>query len=177
MKTFIHYRQLDAMDCGPTCLRMVTKHHGKNFSLQKLRASSRITREGVSLLGISEAAENIGMRTMGVRISFEQLITEAPLPCVEHWSQNHFVVLHKVSRKGGKNILHVADPAESLITYSEEEFKKQWLSTQTEGEEKGIALLIEPSPDFYTQKEDEIDKSSFKFLVSYLRPYKKYIGQ
>ena len=177
MKTFPHYRQLDAMDCGPTCLRMVTKHHGKNFSLQKLRASSRITREGVSLLGISEAAENIGMRTMGVRISFEQLITEAPLPCVVHWSQNHFVVLHKVSRKGGKTILHVADPAESLITYTEEEFKKQWLSTQTEGEEKGIALLIEPSPDFYKQKEDEIDKSSFKFLFSYLRPYKKYIGQ
>jgi len=177
MPTFPHYRQLDAMDCGPTCLRMVTKHYGKNFSLQKLRASSRITREGVSLLGISEAAEHVGMRTMGVRISFEQLTTEAPLPCIVHWKQNHFVVLHKVERKRNEISLQVADPAESLLTYTEKEFKQHWLSTQSAGEEKGIALLLEPSPDFYAQKEDKDDKGSFLFLFSYLRPYKKLIVQ
>ena len=91
MQKFPHYTQLDAMDCGPTCLRIVAKHHGKTYSLQNLREKSRITREGVSLLGISDAAEAIGMRTIGVSITFEQLAEEANLPCIVHWGQNHFV--------------------------------------------------------------------------------------
>ena len=81
---FPHYTQLDAMDCGPSCLRIIAKHYGKNYSLQNLREKSRITREGVSLLGISDAAEAIGMRTIGVSITFEQLKNEANLPCIVH---------------------------------------------------------------------------------------------
>ena len=94
-KTFPYYHQIDAMDCGPTCLRMVAKHYGKHYSLETLRQKSFIGREGVSLLGISTAAESIGFRTIGVHISFEQLV-EAPLPCIVHWKQNHFVVVYKI---------------------------------------------------------------------------------
>jgi len=93
MKKFPHYFQLDAMDCGPTCLRMVAKYYGKNYTLDNLRQKSHITREGVSLIGTSEAAESIGFRTMGVKISFEKLVEEVPLPCIAHWKQNHFVVI------------------------------------------------------------------------------------
>ena len=99
MKKFPHYRQLDVMDCGPTCLRMVAKYYGKSYTLQTLREKSFITREGVSMLGISDAAEAIGFRTTGVRITLNQLRDEIPLPCILHWNQNHFVVLYDVKRK------------------------------------------------------------------------------
>ncbi|GAB4031893.1 hypothetical protein GCM10028809_28900 [Spirosoma gilvum] len=94
MSLFPHYTQLDQMDCGPTCLRMVAKQYGRTFTTQSLREKAQIGKEGVSLLGISEAAEAIGFRTMGVRVSFEKLASEAPLPCIVHWDQNHFVVVY-----------------------------------------------------------------------------------
>ncbi len=179
IKKFPHYRQLDAMDCGPTCLRMVAKHYGKSYTVQNLREKSNITRAGVSLLGISDAAEAIGMRSMGVKISFEQLVKEAPLPCVVHWSQNHFVVVYKIKnhKNDKKIIIYVADPAHGLVKYTKQEFIKNWQSTQSDGEGKGIALLLEPTPDFYAQKGDKQNKASFKFLFSYLNPYKKFIAQ
>ena len=96
MPKFPFYAQPDQMDCGPTCLRMVAKYHGKNYSIQNLREKTQISREGVSLLGIAEAAEAIGMRSLAVKISLETLITEVPLPCVVHWEQNHFVVVCEV---------------------------------------------------------------------------------
>ncbi len=104
-KSFPFYKQLDKMDCGATCLRMIAKYYGKNYSLETLRQKTSISREGVSLLGISEAAEQIGFRTTGVHISFEKL-TEAPLPCIVHWKQNHFVVVYdvKVDRKTSRRV-------------------------------------------------------------------------
>ena len=96
MASFPFFKQHDAMDCGPTCLRMVAKHYGKNYTLQSLREKSSISREGVSLLGISDAAESIGMRTMGVSINIGQLKKEAPLPIIAHWKQDHFVVVYKI---------------------------------------------------------------------------------
>ena len=101
---FPHYTQLDSMDCGPTCLRMIAKHYGRSYTIQNLREKSFITREGVSMLGISDAAESIGMATQGVRITIEQLIEDVPLPCILHWNQNHFVVLYKVKRERGWRI-------------------------------------------------------------------------
>ena len=98
IKPFPHYTQLDSMDCGPTCLRMIAKHYGRSYTIQNLREKSFITREGVSMLGISDAAESIGMATQGVRITVEQLIEDVPLPCILHWNQNHFVVLYKINR-------------------------------------------------------------------------------
>ena len=100
LKSFHHYCQLDAMDCGPTCLRMIAKYYGRNYTLQSLREKSFITREGFSMQGISEAAESIGFRTTGVKITLEQLIKEAPLPCILHWNQSHFVVLYDIKKKG-----------------------------------------------------------------------------
>ena len=97
------YKQLDSMDCGPSCLRMIAKYYGKSYNLQSLRTRSFITRSGVSMLGISEAAESIGFRTRGYRLTWEQLRDEVPLPCIVHWNQRHFVVGYKVKkRKAGR---------------------------------------------------------------------------
>src|SRR3954453_10995950 len=118
MQFFKHYRQHDIMDCGPTCLRMVAKHYKRDIPLQYLRDKTQIGKEGVNLLGISEAAEAIGLRTQAVKINFNTLINDAKLPCILHWDQNHFVLLYKIKNKK----LHVANPAKGLITYTQEEF-------------------------------------------------------
>jgi ATP-binding cassette subfamily B protein len=103
MRSFPHYLQTDVMDCGPTCLRMVAKHYGRSYTLQYLREKSFITRAGVSMLGISDAAESIGFRTVGVKMSFEKLASDAPLPCIVHWKQNHFVVVYEITEKSSWN--------------------------------------------------------------------------
>lgn len=181
-KTFPYYHQLDAMDCGPTCLRMVAKHYGKHYSLETLRQKSFIGREGVSLLGISTAAESIGFRTIGVHISFEQLC-EAPLPCIVHWKQNHFVVVYDIDVKThGRasqpdGTVYVADPAQGHIKFTVQEFLSGWLSTKTEGQDEGVALLLEPTPDFYAAEDEKPDKTKLRFVLQYLKPYKKLIVQ
>ncbi len=193
-KRFPYYHQLDAMDCGPTCLRMVAKHYGKHYSLETLRQKSFIGREGVSMLGISTAAESIGFRTIGVHISFQQLC-EAPLPCIVHWKQNHFVVVYDIKiRKnrerhvvGANNhsplrtpcdgTVYVADPAQGLVKFTVQEFLSGWLSTKTEGQDEGVALLLEPTPDFYNAEGEKQDKTKLSFVLQYLRPYKKLIVQ
>lgn len=175
---FPFYKQLDAMDCGPSCLRMIAKHYGKTYSLQNLRDKSYITREGVSMLGISDAAESIGFRSMGVRITFDQLLSEAPLPCVAHWKQIHFIVVYNIKKqRNGKIFVQVADPARGLIKFTKEEFLSGWANTKEGGEEKGLCLLLEATPDFYKAEDEKLNKSGFKFLFSYLRPYKKIIVQ
>ena len=193
-KNFPFYHQLDAMDCGPTCLRMVAKHYGKHYSLETLRRKSFIGREGVSMLGISTAAESIGFRTIGVHISFEQL-AEAPMPCIVHWKQNHFVVVYdiKIRKNRGNPVVetrhgtslqippegtvYVADPAQGLIKFTVQEFLSGWLSTKTEGQDEGVALLLEPTPDFYNAEDEKQDKTKLSFVLQYLRPYKKLIVQ
>lgn len=166
------------MDCGPTCLRMIAKHYGRTYSLQTLREKSFITREGVSLLGISDAAESIGFRTMGVKITFKQLVNDVPLPCILHWNQNHFVVLYRIVETQRIVSLHIADPAGSKNVFTEEEFKKCWLSGSSNGEQVGSALLLEPTPAFY-ENDDENEKSSrnLGFFLRYLFPYKKQLIQ
>lgn len=176
---FPFYKQHDAMDCGPTCLRMIARHYGRSYSLEFLRNQAFLTRQGVSLLGISEAAERIGFRTMGVRISFKQLC-ESPQPCIVHWRQNHFVVVHKIKVKKGnekEGFVYVADPGHGLVKYKVSEFLDGWLSTKKEDEERGIALLLEPSPDFYKQEGEKMDKTRFSFILKYLKPYQKLIIQ
>ena len=102
--------QLDIMDCGPACLQMVAKFYGRGYSLQSLRERCHITREGVSLLGISDAAESIGFRTTGVKITWEQLRDEMPMPCIVHWNQRHFVVVYGVVKRRKGTVVRVADP-------------------------------------------------------------------
>ncbi len=178
MKKFSEYKQLDAMDCGPTCLRMVAKHYGKSYTLQALRQKSHITREGVSMLGISDAAEAIGFRNRGYRLSWEQLRDEVPLPCIVHWNQRHFIVVYDIKKNKKKGAtVKVADPAAGLLEYTEEEFKKCWLSTETDGVDEGVALLLEPAPEFYDTDDGEKHKFNFSRLLGYIKPYSKFIGQ
>jgi len=160
------------MDCGPSCIRMIAAFYGKSYSLQKLRQLAHITREGVSLLGLSEAAEAIGFRTIGARITFEQLM-EAPKPCVVHWDQEHFVVVYQL-RKGK---VYVADPAFGLVEYSETEFKKHWLATVRHGEQKGICLMFDPTPKFFELEGEAINRGNFSFLLKYLKPHRKLVAQ
>lgn len=139
---FPHYLQLDKMDCGPSCLRMIAKYYGKHYTLQTLRQRCFLTREGVSMLGISDAAETIGFRTQGVRITLKQLAEEVQLPCILHWNQSHFVVCYKIKRtEKGSYLFYIADPASKLVCYNQIEFEKCWIST-SKGEGKGLALLF-----------------------------------
>lgn len=179
MKSFPHYLQLDSMDCGPACLRMIAKYYGKNYSLQTLRDRSFITREGVSMLGVSDAAESIGFRTMGVRISLNKLHEDMPLPCILHWNQNHFVVCYDIRKKKDGYYYYIADPASQLVTYTEQEMRKCWLVTKADGEEKGMALSLDPSPKFYSE-DDETGKkkgNGLGYFFKYLFPYKKELIQ
>ena len=233
MTKFPHYTQLDQMDCGPTCLRMVAKHFGRSLSAQSLREKAQIGKEGVSLLGIAEAAEAIGFRTMGIKLTFEKLASEAPLPCIVHWNQNHFVVVYALkgtgsgwmSRiKGGRNAptpidrfaqplppltsfemrdgqmvvppefqhllttppttrlhrsgtVYVADPGSGLLTYTADEFCQHWLSAQTDGQEEGVALLLEPTPAFHEQDDDVTSSYGFGRVLGYLWQYKRLLVQ
>ena len=173
-------RQQDAMDCGPACLAMVAEHYGLHPDRDQLRQLCDLSTEGVSLLGISKAAEEIGFKTVGGRLSFETLANEAPLPCIVHWNQNHFVVVYKIKRRRkGHYTVYVADPGKGLVTYTKEEFCEHWVSTKTNGEEKGIALLLEPTEQFYTQKDAKavLTQNRLKFLWSYLKKYKRFFTQ
>lgn len=165
--------QHDAMQCGVACLQMVCRYHGRDVSLSELGQICCPTNEGISLLGISEAAEYLGFQTISGRTSIDEL-TDVPLPCILHWNQNHFVVLYKIKR----NRYYIADPAKGKIRYSKQEFACHWISTQSEGKEKGVAIFLEPTPQFYEQK-DVVNqkKRSFHFLLGYVRMYGKYFFQ
>ncbi|WP_293669340.1 peptidase domain-containing ABC transporter [uncultured Parabacteroides sp.] len=177
--SFPRYRQLDSMDCGPTCLRMIAKYYGGSYSMQFLRERAYISREGVSMEGIINAAESIGFRTLGVRITVTQLIDECPLPCILHWNKNHFVVCHKIEKKKGINLFHIADPGTlTPVIYTEEEFSRCWINTEVGGKEAGLALLLEPSPEFYKMSKGHADsKQRLSFFFKYLTPYKKELFQ
>jgi len=165
------------MDCGPTCLRMVAMQYGRSIPLQEIREKAQIGKEGVNLLGISEAAESIGFRTQSLRITYDSLVRDAKLPAILYWDQNHFVVLYKAK----KHKLFIADPAKGLITYSPQEFKNKWISDKSETGEEGISLLLEPTPVFYERGNDPEEKEKaglhFRNIFSYVRPYKKLVAQ
>lgn len=179
MSTFPHCKQLDKMDCGPACLRMIAKFYGKNYSLQTLREHSYISRDGVSLMGLSDAAESIGFRTIGLRITLEQLEKDVPLPCILYWNQNHFVVCYGVKKRGDRYYFQIADPANSLLIYSEEEIKRCWLSAKSGTREVGIALVIELGTRFYEFGDESEGEQGHKlsFFIRYLTPYKKQLLQ
>jgi ATP-binding cassette subfamily B protein len=121
MPAFPFYPQHDSMDCGPTCIRMAAKYYGRQINIEALRQNAQISKEGVSLLGIAEAAEKVGFNTKGVMLSYNELVKEIKLPAILHWGQNHFVV----ATPGAKsNKIKIADPAKGLITYTKEEFCK-----------------------------------------------------
>lgn len=163
------------MQCGVACLQMICRYFGKKYSAKGLSRICAATAEGVSLLGITDAANILGLSSECQRTTIEHL-KKIWHPAILHWNQNHFVVLYKV--KNGKTF-YIADPGKGLVRYNLEEFKKHWISTQSGGEEKGIAMFLEPTPAFYEKKIDEEHKEerSFKFLFGYIKQYRKYFGQ
>ncbi len=172
--------QQDAMDCGPSCLAMICSYYGQQISCKQLRKICSLGKTGVSILGISKAAEIIGLKTVGGRLSFDTLAIEVPLPCIVHWNQNHFVVVYKIKKHHkGRYSVNVADPGKGLVTYTQKEFCEHWVSTKTGGEEKGIALLLEPTEQFYTQKDTKNvpTQNRVKFLWGYLNKYKRFFTQ
>ena len=177
IKGFPHYQQLDEMDCGSTSLRMIAKYYGKEYSAEMLRNHCHITRNGVSMLGISEAAEYLGFRTLGVKITMEQLVHDASLPCILHWNQNHFVVCYKVKKnRSGRYRFYISDPASQKLCYTEEEFMRCWLSTSVQGRDCGMALLMVPGVNFGKRKEEcESHRQSLGFFFKYLKPYRRQV--
>ncbi len=165
------------MDCGPTCLRMVAAHYGRYYSLQYLREASYIDREGVSLRGLSEAADTIGLESLAVSIPLERVegkkaaLENIPLPCVAHWNQNHFVVVYAINAR----YVYVADPGLGKIRYDRETFKRHWYGKPGEG----IALVLATTPRFYERQEhgDNNIRPGLGYLLTYLHPYRRLIAQ
>ncbi|WP_127139049.1 peptidase domain-containing ABC transporter [Flagellimonas oceanensis] len=172
-KSFPFYKQLDQMDCGPTCLRMISKYYGRLYPANFLRQKSNITRDGVSMAGIAEAAEKIGFHTLAVALDFETLKNEVPLPCIAYWRQRHFVVIYKIT----KNKVFIADPGHGFLEYSKVDFLKGWIGKNADDDSEGYLLLIEPTPKFYEFGEDEKTNYGFRFLTKYFIPYRKYLFQ
>ena len=174
MKSFPHYRQRDNKDCGPTCLKIIAKYYKKTVSIQQLRRISETTRAGSSFLGLSEASEQLGFRSLGVKIDIEKL-KKAPLPCVLHWNKNHYVVLYKIK----KNIYYISDPAHGLLKYTQQEFLKHWIGNNAdENTEEGIVLLLEPTPKLNDNNFDKEEKLlGFSFLSKYVFRYKRLLWQ
>lgn len=176
MKSFPFFRQLEQMDCGPTCLLMISKYYGKSLSIQTIRNKSYISKDGVTLLNLSNAAEEIGFRTMGVVVSLSQLLEERPLPCIVHFRKNHFIIIHKIDKK----FVYIADPAYGLTKLKHIDFAKGWGEPYNDDIQisatKGVALLLETSPKFYEQ-ENEKSNLSLNFLWSYFFKFKRLFLQ
>uniref|UniRef100_UPI004027B477 peptidase domain-containing ABC transporter n=1 Tax=Candidatus Cryptobacteroides bacterium TaxID=3085639 RepID=UPI004027B477 len=172
MSKFRPYLQRDSMDCGPTCLRMVAKYYGCDFSPEVLRDKCSINREGVSLLGISDAAESIGFRTMGVKVGWDQLCSDVPFPCLVHWNQHHFIVIYEIVKKRNNYVVKIADPAHGLLSYNREEFIRYWLD---QDRDLGVALLLEPTPRLFSDHKIIEQKIGFRFVFTYLYPYRTCI--
>lgn len=164
--------QHDSMQCGIACLQMICKHFGREYSLDFLSKLCFATNEGVSLLGIDDAANKLGLKTLCVKASMDEL-DKISLPAILHWNQKHFVVLYKI-KKGRK--YYIADPGKGLTTHTNKEMQEHWLSTNS----KGVAMMLEPTPHFYDTKNasgvGEKEIHSFRFLYGYVRRYYKYFG-
>lgn len=176
VKRFPFYRQFDSMDCGPTCLKMIAKYYGQDFKLDTLRSRAQIEREGVSILGLSEAAESIGYRTIAAYVTWEQLSNKILIPCIVHWNSNHFIVVYKVKR----NKVYIADPAKGLLTYSKEQFISHWidsLNVDPEYKDSGAILVLYPTPKIYELSENQKEDVSLSYVFKYLTVYKKLIFQ
>lgn len=169
-RRFPHYKQNNAMDCGPTCLRIIARYYELDYSPEMLRRHCHVSRTGVNLLGISDAAEYIGLEAVGVKMTFEQLAEEGVFPCILYWNQNHFVVCYGIERrKGGGYRIHISDPASQRLTYTQEEFEKCWTGARDGGGDKksGVALMVEPG-DNWGKVEDEYRKKR-RSILSFAR--------
>lgn len=175
MKKFPNYIQVDSKDCGATCIKIIAKYYGKIINIQELRDYSETNRDGSNLLLLSDAAEKIGFRTLGIKANCIKL-EEVPLPCILHWNKMHFVVLYKIKN----NKYFVSDPAFGLLEYDKDQFRNIWIGNNAnENTEEGIALLIEATPKFYKNEFEKEENNTFGFslLSQYILPYKSFLTQ
>ena len=177
MKRFPYEIQRNAMDCGATCIRIIGRYYGCTIPLPLLRSITQTNRSGTSLLGLSKAAEEIGLRTMAAKVTFKKLIDEAPLPLILHWQQNHFVIVYKITKKR----VFVSDPAIGLVDYSFDEFLTYWIGAQARLQSaQGAVLLLEPTPAFdqFNIHEEAVEEPGIaQFLSHYIRPHTKVMLQ
>ncbi len=168
---FPSYRQLDQMDCGPSCLKMLTEYFGRSYDLEYLRRISFLQRDGVSLEALSQALQLIGIESVGIKTDIEELISDVPLPAIAHWEGNHFIIIYKTNRK----FIFVSDPAYGKVKYKHEEFVHKWAESERR---QGVLLLAEPTQQFFDEEPQEMEKKGgLGFLLDYLKPHKKYIFQ
>ena len=179
MKSFPHITQPDSMECGATCLRMIAKFYGREYRAETMQRICLVTREGVSMLSLSDAAEYLGFRTVCGRMTLEKVVEQRPFPCILHWNQEHFVVLYDVkTRRDGERIFYIADPAKNLLRIDEDTMRDAWISTRSRGEEKGIIMALDPTPAFYERHGDSGKmENPVRFLWGYIKPYRKYFVQ
>lgn len=165
------FRQLDQMDCGAACIKMLTEFFGKEYDLEYLRQISFLQRDGTSLGGLSGALSKLGIESVGIKADFQELISEIPLPAIAHWEGNHFIIIYKISRKS----IYVSDPAYGRVKYRYSEFIDKWAKA---GNNLGVLLLVEPTDRFFGEEPADIEKpKGMAFLFDYLNPYKEYINQ
>lgn len=168
-------RQLDMVDCGPACLKMISKYYGKYYSLAYLRDLCGNTREGVSLAGLSYGAESVGLRTLAAHCSYEQLVEKVPLPAIIHWDDSHFIVLYKIKKRSNQQAkFFVADPGKGYINYDKDEFIDKWYK-KVRDSNSGVILLLQPQADFKQRQPGEKAERNKQLenLLGYFTPYKK----
>ena len=175
MPGFVYYQQLEGMDCGAACLRMVARHHGRYYSQEYLRTQTRISRQGVSLLGVSEGAESIGLQTLALPVTLAQLEQEIPLPCVLPWDDDHFVVLYRI--RPGKFYIADPDPTVGKQTLDRRQLLRHWATGADDDEPSGNVLVLETTPEFFKKDREGIDKSSWSYVADYLRSYSNLLWQ
>lgn len=176
---FPHFKQNNATDCGPTCLRMIARYYALDYSPEMLRRHCHISRRGVNMLGIREAAEHIGFDAIGVKMTFEELASKGLFPCILHWNQNHFVVCYNIKKeKNGGCKIHISDPASQRIVYTKEEFEQCWIGRNTNREKEGVVLMLKPGNRFGKVKDEYRTKQrNMLSFVSYFTPYRSMIIQ
>lgn len=172
-KKYPFYKQLDTRDCGPTCLRMISKYHGRSVEAAYLREISNLAGDGTTMGGLADAAEKIGFSTLALNVTYDDLSSQIPLPCIAHWRQRHYVVVYEATPEK----VVVGDPAYQLITYTKQDFLKGWIPNKaTQEDAEGVLLLFETTPLFFEQKNESSSpkKSFWGFLGKYFRPYRAY---
>lgn len=174
-KKYPFYRQYDQKDCGPTCLKMICKYHGRTFGVDYLREIASLSGDGTSLGGLADAGEKVGLSSLALNVTYEVLSEQIPLPCIAHWRQRHYVVVFEIN----KDKIIVGDPAHGLITYNKIDFLKGWIPEKKPDENsEGVVLLFETTPLFFEQNDKQaIKKSLTGFIFRYFKPYKRFIIQ
>ena len=174
MDRFRVVRQHDGMQCGVACMAMICRHYDKGLSISWLESLCHASREGVSLKALHDLSIELGMDSVAGKVSLDDLY-EVPLPCILHWNQNHFVVLYKISDRHTR--FWIADPGKGKYRCDIKEMKQHWISTESNGVEKGIAMFLEPNDRFGSIREGKPERRSFRFMMGYLRQYKRYFFQ